>query len=165
MADKDFLISQEMVCSLFEYRDGKLFNKVRRGNAAIGDEACALDAKGYKRTKINRKNFFVHRLIFLMHHGYMPQFIDHIDCDRTNNQIENLREATHTQNNHNRKISTRNKSGVKGVSWCNRPPSWKAQGTVNYRQYHLGYFSKLEDAEAAVRQFRSEHHAEFARQK
>jgi len=164
MADKDSLISQELVRSLFEYRGGKLFNKVRRGNAAIGEEACALDAKGYKRTKINRQSFFVHRLIFLMHHGYMPKFIDHIDCDRTNNNIENLREATHNQNNHNRKISTRNKSGVKGVSWCNRPPSWKAQCTVDYRQYHLGYFAKLEDAEAAVRKFRSEHHAQFARQ-
>lgn len=164
MADKDSLISRELILSLFEYKDGRLFNKTSRGPTAAGTEVASIDAKGYKRTKINSKAYFVHRLVFLMHHGYMPKFIDHIDCNRANNRIENLREATSTQNNHNRKVSTLNKSGVKGVSWCTRPPSWKAQCTINYKQHHLGYFKNLEDAKAAVLKFRTEHHAQFARQ-
>jgi len=66
-------------------------------------------------------------LIFLYHHGYLPKFVDHIDGNKKNNRIENLREATKSQNAMNQKVSTRNTSGIKGVMWHKRDKKWFVQ--------------------------------------
>jgi hypothetical protein len=164
MSEKDSLLSQSMLLDIFEYQDGLLVYKRNKGRAKIGEAVCSRDNKGYRRAKIDGRHYFVHRLVFFMHHGYLPQFIDHIDCNRDNNRIENLREASATQNNRNRKIAGHNKSGVKGVFWVAKYQKWKAQCTVNYKQHHLGQFNRIEDAAEAVQQFRQAHHLEFARQ-
>lgn len=164
MSDKDSLLSQAMLLSMFEYKDGLLLYKYSKGRAKMGAEVCCRDNKGYRRAKIDGRHYFVHRLVFLMHHGYLPKFIDHIDCNRDNNRIDNLREASAAQNNRNRKIAIHNKSGVKGVYWLARYKKWKAQCTVNYKQYHLGQFERIEDATEAVHRFRQDNHLEFARQ-
>lgn len=71
--------------------------------------------------------------------------VDHRDGDSTNNTIANLRLATPTQNQANRKVQTTNTSGVKGVSWCSRMSKWKAY----IKRQHLGYFDNLEEAKKA----------------
>lgn len=157
MAGKDSLISKELLSDIFEYKDGLLFYK------STDTEAICLDNKGYKRAKVNGVMYMVHRLVYMMHHGNLPKFLDHIDCDRTNNRIENLRPATPSENNRNRSISNRNKSGVKGIFWAAPNKKWKVQCTVNYKQHHLGYFSDIEEAKTVLHKFRAKNHLDFAK--
>ena len=97
-----------------------------------------------------------------MFNGYLPTQIDHIDNDKTNNRIENLRDVTGNQNQQNRPLNSNNKSGVKGVHWdsCNR--KWKAQVRVNSTTKHIGMFTELADAAEAVKQARIKYHGEYA---
>ena len=67
----------------------------------------------------------------MYHHGYFPEAVDHIDGDRFNNKIENLREATHVENHYNRKVQKNNKSGSKNVCWHKLINKWSVDLTVN----------------------------------
>ena len=82
-------ITQDYVKQLFEYRDGELYWKVKYSQRVkIGAKAGALDGDEYFRISINGKRYLNHRLIFLMHHGYLPEYLDHIDGNPSNNKIE-----------------------------------------------------------------------------
>ena len=84
---------------------------------SIGDEAGGLNkTSGYYGTRFNGKRYRNHRIIFFLHHGYCPDVIDHIDNQKTNNKIDNLREASLSQNQHNAKIRKDNSTGIKGLS-------------------------------------------------
>ena len=98
-----------------------------------------------------------------MFNGYFPQEVDHIDGNKTNNKIENLRAATKSQNQHNSKINKNNKSGVKGVCWDKRKNKWKSQVALNKKNYYLGHFDNIEQATTIVNKFRKEKHLQFAR--
>ena len=157
-------LTQDLLKELFEYRDGVLYWKVAKArNIKVGDAAGCLNATGYLYTRINRKRYRNHRLIFLMYYGYLPQFLDHIDGNKINNRIENLRPATISENNRNAKIGKNNTSGVKGVYWYARDKKWKAQLMINRKVKYLGYFKTIEEAEEAVKKAREELHGEFAR--
>ena len=98
-----------------------------------------------------------------MHHGYLPPILDHIDGNIKNNKIENLREATQSQNQFNRKIDKDSNTGVKGVKWVEKRKQYLAHVRVNYKKHYVGCFKVLEDAEKAVKAFREKHHGKFAR--
>jgi hypothetical protein len=105
---------------LFDYKDGELFWKNKTSpfsNIKIGQKAGCFDKYGYIVIYLNKKQYGAHRLIFMMHYGYIPQQIDHSDNNPSNNCIENLREATISQNMQNAIISKRNNSGIKGVNF------------------------------------------------
>ena len=154
-----------MLHELFEYRDGKLFWKIKisaKSRIVIGDEAGCIDGKGYRQIKINGKLYRSHRLIYLMSHGYLPKYIDHIDGNPLNNNLSNLREATLSQNSHNSKLSKSNKSGIKGVCWIKRANRWGA--TIKYRNsiHYVGQYKTLDAAEKAIKEARLAIHKEFA---
>jgi hypothetical protein len=159
MADQDSTLTQELLLSLFEYRDGELYWK-KRNNKRAG----CVNGENYRHIVINKKLYKEHRLIFMMFHGYMPEFIDHIDNNRLNNKIENLRQATKQQNAWNRQINKNNKSGVKGVSWCKLTKKWKVQGRVDKKVVYLGVYQTLEEAAKAIEKFRFINHGIFAKQ-
>lgn len=75
--------------------------------------------------------------------------MDHIDNNRFNNNISNLRWATYQENNQNANISKANTSGIKGVSFNKNNNKWRASITIDGVKIHLGYFDKLEDAKKA----------------
>ena len=86
---------------LFTYKDGKLFNKVKRGQSgAIGRQA---GNRGM--VSVNSVVYRTYRIIYEMHHGDIPEgmFIDHINRDPSDNRLENLRLASNFQNSQNRK--------------------------------------------------------------
>lgn len=147
---------------LFEYRDGDLYRKVKVKCTNIGDKAGCNDHKNYLKTKIDNVSYFNHRIIFFMHHSYLPEFIDHIDGNTLNNRIENLRPATNTQNQWNSKLPNTNTSGVKGVYWVKRDSKWRAMCRVNGTKHHVGVFADIFEAENAINNFRKINHKEFA---
>lgn len=158
-------ITQQFLHELFEYRDGKLFWKVdRRNNKTKGKQACRLKkSNGYHEVTINKKKYYVHRLIFMMTYGRWPIQIDHIDGDRSNNLISNLREATNAQNNRNTGIRSTNQSGFKGVHYNKLNRNYNARITVNYKNIHLGCFDTAQEAHEAYKLAAFQLHGEFAR--
>ena len=157
-------LSKEYLESLFDYKDGKLFWKVSKAYAIkIGDEFGCHKEKGYFHGGIDGTNYLTHRIIFALHHGFMPQFIDHADGNPSNNKIENLREATRSQNNCNSRIQKNNNSGIKGVSWKKDRKRWLVRVQINKKSHQLGYFKDLELAELVAIEARNKFHGQFAR--
>lgn len=161
----DVQLFRSRILELFEYdrEAGKLFWKVSRGNAAAGKEAVSINSNGYRRARIDGTHYLVHRLIFLIEHEYLPEFIDHKDGDKLNNKIDNLREASRSENNRNRSKQSSNTSGIVGVCYHKDANKWHARcRDRNGKNTHLGLFTDLQAAAEVVRAFRLEHHAEFA---
>lgn len=129
-----------------KYKDGKVY---WRDGKNKGKVAGTVLTHGYVQVTIDKKKLYVHRLIFAMHYGYFPKIIDHIDRDRTNNLIDNLRDATTTLNSENRSIASNNTSGIRGVSLRSDGKKWTAQIKTNNKKIHLGCFDTIEEAEAA----------------
>lgn len=75
--------------------------------------------------------------------------VDHIDNNRSNNNVANLRFATKTENAQNSKLSSKNKSGIKGVSFKKSSNKWRAYISIDGVKVHLGYFDNIEDAKKA----------------
>ena len=111
------MITQERLHEMFEYKDGVLYRKISLGRTKAGDKVGFINDKGYVAVNLLGKNIAVHRLVWMMQHGEMPALIDHIDGDRQNNRIENLRLANRFGNAQNKKLNKNNTSGVKGVYW------------------------------------------------
>ncbi|WP_174958564.1 AP2 domain-containing protein [Burkholderia aenigmatica] len=105
---------------------------------------------------------------FAMHREIMglspddPRDVDHRDGNTLNNQRKNLRVCTHAQNTCNRKMSRRNTSGYKGVTWSKRDQRWQAQIMIGGKQKWLGLFDAPETAHQAYRRAAVELHGEFA---
>ena len=165
MADKDCLISQEYLNQLFTYTEGKLFwkNPTLRSKMKAGERAGTKSLDNRIYVTIHSKRFAEHRLIFMLHHGWFPKEVDHIDTNTLNNDIKNLRAATPSQNKSNRGIMRNNTSGVKGVNWQKNAKKWCASCQVNKKRVRLGYFENIEDAEKAVKSAREQLHGQFAR--
>lgn len=157
------MLTQNEIKDLFEYREGVLYWKIKPcNNVQIGDQAGNKNVRGYWVTGIQRKLYQNHRLIFMWHYGYLPQYIDHINGNTLDNRIENLRPATCLQNQHNAKKRNDNKSGVKGLSWDKQCQKWKAQIRYNGQKIYLGLFESLENAEEFITLCREMIHGEFA---
>ena len=88
---------------------------------------------------------------------------DHINGDTLDNQRRNLRPATRSQNGANARISKRNTSGFKGVSWHKQVKKWVAKIRVNRKLLHLGLFVSAEDAARAYDAAALKYFGEFAR--
>ena len=159
------MISQDQVKGLFNYNQntGVLTWKVATSRCIkVGDRAGSVEGDGRVRINIKYNRYRAHRIIFLMFKGYLPEFIDHIDGDNTNNKIENLRECTKSENSWNAKLAKTNKSGVKGVYQHKTSRSWIAYISHKGRQMQIGSFKTIDEASKAVRDKRNELHGEFA---
>lgn len=91
--------------------------------------------EGYLQISVDGRKLYVHRVIFFMKHGYLPKLIDHINMDRVDNRIENLRELTHSQN-------LLNRNGPKGIYFNKKNGKWAAQIGNKY----LGSFATEAEA-------------------
>jgi HNH endonuclease len=157
------MITQELLQEKFEYSDGLLLRKTSWGGLAKGTPTGCDNGHGYLITGIKYKLYPTHRLIFLYHHGYLPTVVDHINGNRKDNRIENLREATYSQNNYNAKKKVTNKSGHKNVFWCNTRQKWTVQLSLEGKNRHIGYFDSLQLAVEAATDARNKQHKEFAK--
>lgn len=117
-----------------------------------GKSAGAAHNSGYRILDIDDVALMAHRIVWAMFYGNdVPYDIDHIDGNRTNNRIDNLRLATRAENLANAKKRKHTKTGVKGVSFDTNRGKFQAHITVLYKKHHLGRFDTLDEAIAARR--------------
>lgn len=130
----------------------------------VGSRAGHADPRtGYRYIRIDGHQILEHRIVWAYIHGEWPSYyIDHWRGAEVGNKLENLRPASCSQNNANRRMSTTNTSGVKGVSFHKKVGRWRASIKKNGQQKHLGYFDTLEDAAVAYRTAAVELFGEFA---
>jgi HNH endonuclease/AP2 domain len=155
------MLDQKTLRELFEYKEGNLYWKiVPTNNVQIGDKVG--NTKLYSHTSIKGKKVYVHQIIFVMFHGYLPSIIDFKDCNPSNTRIENLREADRFKIISNSRKRKDNTSGYKGVSWYSRKEKWVSRITSRKKLMHLGYFTDKEEAYRAYCLAAVKYHGEFA---
>lgn len=152
-------MNQELLKSLFNYQDGHF---VRKSNGKL---VVCNPTKGqrYLRIGINGKPYSLHRMIFLHQHGYLPKVTDHIDGNKLNNKIENLREVTQQQNCVNRKHHTNSKSPYKNVYWNKDANKWVVVMSIKKKRNYFGVFEDLELADLVATEARNLYHGQYAR--
>lgn len=148
---------------LFNYDNGKLlWKKTTSNRAKVGSEAGSIQGRGYLAVGVNGTRYPVHKLIYLFHHGHMPEVVDHIDGNRLNNKIENLRGCTKAQNNMNTGSRKHNTSGCKNVFWVKSLSKWRVKVTAGKKQKYFGVYDDKELAELIAIEARNKHHGQFA---
>ena len=164
------MLTQETVREMFDYReDGNLVRRyatMGNGNYAgrvIGTTPNGTRANRYSQTKIHGKCWCVHKLIYLYHHGVVPEQLDHINKDSADNRIENLRVASGSENACNRKLFANSTSGSKGVSWHKAQSRWFVYVDIRKKRKNIGYFDDLELADLVATEARNLYHGAFVR--
>ena len=137
---------------------------VQRWRRKVGDLAGSIDSHGYVQISVKGRLFLAHRLVFLHVHGKLPDgLIDHINGDRMDNRLANLRPAMPEINAQNlRKAPKSNmSSGLLGVTRVTgkTPGKWQARITANGKQRYLGVFESPDIAHAAYLSAKREAHA------
>lgn len=131
--------------------NGVVRNKIDR-HFKNKDQIVGTIHKEYVIVCISCKNYYLHRIVYQLQHQCelnSEQIIDHIDGDKMNNLIANLRIATKSENQHNRNASITSKSGIKGVHFCSKAKKYVATIKLNKIRYYLGSYDNIEHASAA----------------
>ena len=124
-----------------------------------GRLAGATNAAGYRQATVNGRLFYVHRIAWAMVHGEWPVgHIDHINLNKSDNRIANLRVVDGRLNGQNRLAQRNNKTGAKGVSFGRNGTRFHACIRVDGKTIHLGNHKTLEGAAAAYRAAAAIHH-------
>lgn len=118
--------------------------------------------KGYKVIRVQGKTYRQHRLAFYCMGLDPPAIVDHINGNRADNSWANLRGATKAQNQHNRKLSRNNKSGVKGVSFDSSKAKWIGSVCKDSKGHFAGAFDTKSEAEEATLKLRAALHGDYA---
>jgi hypothetical protein len=161
--DKEDLLTQELLkeklhydkdTGIFTWTDSKLNAHKMRNK-----EAGTINSTGYRHIKITLDGklrvFCAHRLVWLYEYGEFPKLqLDHINHNRLDNRINNLREVTSRENQRNRAMNKNNKSGYTGVTFNKAARKYRVFVSGDNRKIHLGYFEKLEDAALAAKEGR-----------
>ena len=130
-----------------------------------GQVAGTDSGHGYIKINIDGKQNYAHRLAWMYFYGEIPnETIDHINGNRADNRIENLRLLKKEENNQNF-VSKKNKSGLQGVSWSKDRKKWIAQISINNKTKRIGRFATKEAAFEAYLSAKNKHHpyAELSR--
>jgi hypothetical protein len=159
------MITQKLLQSMFDYHEDGYFIRKKNGKKV----ACSL-TKGqrYLRIFIDGKPRQLHRMVFLHQNGYLPEVTDHVDGDRLNNKIENLRAVTQQQNCLNSKHRLHSTSPYKNVYLQaakneNWKRNWVVSLMVNKKRKYIGSFEDVELADLVAQEARDKYHGRFAR--
>lgn len=142
-------LTAELLHSMFEYRNGKLYRKISNGKWKAGSEAGGLSKAGYVNVRIaNGKKYQRHHLIWIMHFGPIPieLEVDHRNRIKGDDVIDNLRLVTRSTNMFNKSVRSDSGLGVQGVSKTgNILNPYRAK----FNGKHLGYFETVSQASQA----------------
>ena len=146
-------LTTDVLHELFEYKEGKLYRKVTTGGQLKGAEAGSLHHEGYLDVKINGKQYRVHRIIYMMFYGHIPRNmqIDHINRNRMDNRIENLRVVTHCENQWN-------VSEKKGYHFIPKYNKYRVRITANRKRILIGDYNTEEEAADAYKEAKEKYH-------
>lgn len=172
----------EFLKECFDYNNGELYWRIRPrhhfrtthgmnifNSQKAGRRADCRTVNGYLRVRLGHKILPSHRVIYQMFNGHCPEYIDHINCKRDDNRIENLRGVSKSQNNQNRQ-KTRGKSKYKGVSFHSQVGKWMVhckdatllkQENGKSRQRYLGLFDNEISAALCYDSFAEREFGEF----
>lgn len=142
-------ITQKRLKELFNYdhKSGEIVRiKTVATNAKAGDTAGCINGDGYLTIWIDKVNCLAHHVAWFYFYGEWPIQLDHINHDRTDNKIINLRTANKSINGRNQSMRCTNKSGVMGVNWHKMANKWRAFIRNDGKNIHLGTFDKFNDA-------------------
>jgi len=116
-------------------------------NSRFADKPCVgLDSNGYITFSIRGARFLAHRVIWFLKYEEVPDKIDHINGNKSDNRIVNLRNVSHRENLQNCKLSSASTTKITGVHFYKSRGKYTAQITVDYKTIHLGYFDTKEEA-------------------
>jgi len=137
----------------------------KKGPIKAGMKAGTRHSKGYTTIRINGVDYLAHRLAWIIFYGSLEENeqIDHINLDRTDNKICNLRKATHSENCRNTKSRSHNLSGLKGAHLDKRNGKYRARISIEGKQKWIGYFKTPEEAHEAYKKKAEELYGEFFR--
>lgn len=136
----------------------------RQPQRPAGSIAGSVGCDGYIQVCISSQRYKAHRIAWAMHHGEWPtSIIDHINGVKTDNRIDNLRTASHSQNLSNFGVPSHNKTGIKGVSWDRTNNKWRSCISVNGKTINLGRFSSIDEAARAYAAAQQRFKGEFGR--
>ena len=127
-----------------------------------------ISSRGYKMfnfrptPRSNKTGILSHRVIFYIRNGYLPKCVDHANHDKLDNSSSNLRAATLSQNQMNRRSSKRSSSKYLGVSWNKSHEKWTSQISIEGESKYLGYYTSETEAAQAYNTAAAKHFGEFA---
>lgn len=145
-------ITAEVVRNLFHYdaKTGVFTRKLKARGATVG-RVVGANCNGYLAARVGKKNYLLHRIAWLYVYGDAPSLgIDHIDGNKKNNAIANLRLATPSQNAQNLKVAQdRTKSALLGVHWDKTINKWRSNIVIEGKRKYLGVFTDPNEAHNA----------------
>jgi len=138
------MISQSRIRELLDYDEesGVFTWLLRRGGIKAGSIAGHKHKHGYVEIKIDGNIYQAHRIAWLLTYGDECEFIDHINHNRADNRLVNLRSVSRSDNARNKSKYNSNTSGVTGVVWNATKKRWIAQIGIDGEVIHLGTFTK-----------------------
>jgi len=147
----------------YDFETGGITHLKPRSGIRVGQLAGNKTEGGYFRIKVDNRLYLAHRLMFFVFYGVDPleYEVDHIDGNKENNKPDNLRLATHSQNQQNSPAYKNNNSGYRGVHWHKQHRKYVAEIQVNKKNHHLGLFKTKEEASLAYQKAASELFGEF----
>lgn len=146
-------LSKDTLNEMFSYKDGNLYWKYTHKNG-VQEGALAGSKRGkYKIVSLNKKNYLLHRIIYIMHYGHIPSRlqVDHIDINKENNKIENLRLVTKQENAFNR-------NDQKGYYYVSSRGNYRSRIIVDNKTISLGSYLLEEDARSAYLEAKEKYH-------
>ena len=163
---KESPLTQDQLKELLSYdpETGHFCWKIPLRNAHEGKKAGWKTSAGYVGIQVDGHQYLAHRLVWLYIHGQWPlSIIDHINGDRGDNRLSNLREATASENQINRGIPAHNTSGYKGVVWRAKRNRWFVSIMANGETHWVGSFRGKEEAIKAYEEASKTKHGGFQR--
>lgn len=157
------MITQEYAKQLFDLKNGQLVWKVQKAQRnKIGSVAGTVSKKdGYTRVIVDGKSYLAHRIVFLIENGYMPKEIDHINRDKTDNSVNNLRACDRYQNALNKNLYKNNKTKIRNVH-IHSCGKYEVSFRRKNKNIYIGLFDNLELAELVAIEAASKLKAEVA---
>ena len=157
MKSKINTFTQDQLKDLFDYKNGQLVwkNTPKKLSHLIGRIAGTIHKSGYRQIRLDGVGYPAHRMIWIYHNGSINDDlqIDHINGNKDDNAIENLRLVTAQQNCYNR-----SRLNAKGYTWSKRNNKWQAGIWLNGKLKYLGLFINEEDARNVYLQACNQYH-------
>jgi len=159
------MITQQELKELLDYNSetGVFTWKVSPARQVFsGDIAGTKRKDGYIQIKVKNKLILSHRLAWIYMYGYLPKYIDHINGQRDDNRIINIREVSNQQNSLNSKISKNNTSGIKGVYWDKSRNKWTVRLSIDGKCKFFKRFDDIDLAKLVIEEVRNKYHGKYA---